>query len=244
MSSWSRSCAGIGALVAAVPACAADMPIKAPVAVPVTASWTGCHVGGNAGYGWSDFKSVFSAADVTRPGAAGITDVIVNDAGAAGGAQLGCDYQINAWVVGARGLWDAAEIDGSAPGSQFPAFHHDNTVHWFTTATARVGYVWQSETLFYLQGGAAWTSVKDVVHSPNGGASEAAVAGRDGWTAGVGVEHRFAARWSMFIEYDFADFGSKTVAYTTTPPAVGVPTIVVETQNLHAVLVGVNYQFW
>ena len=47
-----------------------------------------------------------------------------------------------------------------------------------------------------------------------------------------------------FEEYDFADFGSKTVAYATTPPAVGVPNIVVETQNLQTVLVGVNYQFW
>jgi outer membrane immunogenic protein len=220
------------------------MPVKAPLAAPVTARWTGCHAGGNAGYGWSDFKSVFSAADVTRLGAAGVTDVIVNDAGIAGGGQVGCDYQVNSWVIGARGLWDAARINGGAPGSQFPTFPHQNTMQWFTTATARIGYAWKMETLLYLQAGGAWARVKDVVHGPNGGVSEAAVADRDGWTAGIGVERHFSERWSMFLEYDYVGFGSKTVNFVTTPPAVGVPNIVIQTQNLQTILVGVNYQFW
>ena len=41
--------------LSAVPALAADIPMKAPVAVPVMApafSWTGWYVGAHAGYDW------------------------------------------------------------------------------------------------------------------------------------------------------------------------------------------------
>jgi outer membrane immunogenic protein len=44
------SVVGLGAL-AAVPATAADMPLKAPPPV-VVYNWTGFYVGGNVGYSW------------------------------------------------------------------------------------------------------------------------------------------------------------------------------------------------
>ena len=46
--------------LSAVPALAADMPIKAPpqpVAAPAY-SWTGFHVGANGGYGWKDLPPI------------------------------------------------------------------------------------------------------------------------------------------------------------------------------------------
>lgn len=43
---------------AAVPAFAADLPVKAPYREPVINNWTGLYIGGHVGHGWSKFKDI------------------------------------------------------------------------------------------------------------------------------------------------------------------------------------------
>src|SRR5262245_32942049 len=101
---------GVATLVSgAVPAAAADlprMPVKAPPP-PVVATWTGCYVGFNAGFGWSheDWFDPFVSRDEgshTRSG------------GMAGG-QIGCDLQTGPFVVGVQFMMDGGGLDGSHP---------------------------------------------------------------------------------------------------------------------------------
>jgi outer membrane immunogenic protein len=79
--------------------------------------------------------------------------VSTSNSGFAGGGQIGCDYQWNAWVFGFRNMFDGTSLSSSR------AFA-DTSTHWFDTLTARGGYLVAPNVLLYVQGGAAWTNTK------------------------------------------------------------------------------------
>ena len=107
---------GIAAIAALIgtPGFAADMAVKArpmPPTPPVPVySWTGCYIGGNLGGGWADKSFVEGAGSV----AVGLSDGGHTASGWLGGGQAGCDYQFAGnWVIGVKGMWDAANLTGS-----------------------------------------------------------------------------------------------------------------------------------
>lgn len=72
------------------------------------------------------------------------------------------------------------------------------------TLTGRVGYLWLPTPLFYGKAGAAWVSDE---HSQTfDGFSVSQRMTRTGF--GGGFEWMFVQNWSLFAEYDFADFGT------------------------------------
>jgi len=130
---------------------AADLARRAPPPAPAYVPpapppylWTGCYVGGNVGGAWSNFE----VTDVATGGT-----VSTSNSGFAGGGQIGCDYQWNAWVFGFRNMFDGTSLSSSR------AFA-DTSTHWFDTLTARGGYLVAPNVLLYVQGGAAWTNTK------------------------------------------------------------------------------------
>ena len=67
-----------------------------------------------------------------------------------------------------------------------------------------------------------------------------------GWTAGIGVEHKFARHWSLFAEYNHMDFGTNPVKYNSAPAGVpGGPFTAGFNikQSADTALVGLNYRF-
>jgi outer membrane immunogenic protein len=62
---------------------------------------------------------------------------------------------------------------------------------------------------------------------------------RTGWTVGGGSEWKFAPNWSVFLEYDFADFGSRSL--TVVGPA-GVGDTITAKSNLQMFLIGLNWR--
>ena len=65
-----------------------------------------------------------------------------------------------------------------------------------------------------------------------------------GWTIGAGVEWAFLNNWSVKLEYDFYDFGSRQVSFVGSAglfPQVVVPANV--DQRIHTVKFGINYRF-
>ena len=109
-------------------ASAADLGRRAPPPAYVPPApppylWTGCYVGGNVGGAWSNFE----ITDVATGGT-----VSTSNSGFAGGGQIGCDYQWNAWVFGFRNMLDGTSLSSSG------AFANTST-HWFDTLTARAG---------------------------------------------------------------------------------------------------------
>jgi outer membrane immunogenic protein len=180
---------------------AADIPRKAlPYSSPVYAPvWTGFYVGANAGYGWASYDA-FGTEKMK---------------GFIGGGQLGYNWQISSFVLGAE-----ADIQYSAQKRTETTviggvtFTGESKVPWFGTARGRVGYAFDS-VLIYGTGGVAWSNLKASVSAL--GATVSTETTKMGWTAGAGVEWMFMPSWSVKAEYLYIDSGTTdlTVAGVT-----------------------------
>lgn len=160
--------------IAWVPALAADMPAKAPVASSY--SWTGFYFGANVGGGWgsrsasynpNDFASavVFGAA-LPAAGGAPPGSPSFRSSGALGGLQIGYNWQFNPnWIVGLETDFDLAGIRGSGSSASLPfglsaLATAEEQVKWFGTIRARLGYLPTDRLLIYGTGGFAYGLVE------------------------------------------------------------------------------------
>lgn len=223
--------------LAAGHATAADLPWRvappppayAPLA-PYPYVWTGCYGGGNIGGAWANVEA-------TNPVNGGT--VSANNAGVSGGAQIGCDYQVAEWVFGFRNMFDATNLRSST--TLFPSGTATGRTNWFDALTAREGYLLQPNVLAYVQGGAAWTNTHVTFFNGAGVQVGGISNNRTGWTAGGGIEWMFAPHWSVFAEYNFMGFGTRSEAFT----ACGAINcgVLSARANLQDVVVGLNYKF-
>jgi outer membrane immunogenic protein len=115
---------------------------------------------------------------------------------------------------------------------------------WFDTLTARIGYSFQPAWLLYLQGGGAWAHTSSNITAGGVQIGQTSHTGT-GWTIGGGAEWMFAPHWSVFLEGNYMDFGSRsgtafTPTGTTCAPGCAFSAKATET----TVLVGVNYRFF
>jgi outer membrane immunogenic protein len=192
--------AGVG-LVAlfAGPTMAADIPpVKAPaVKVQPAYNWTGC-------YGGMHFGSVFTQQDW---GVNGSDD----DGGLVVGGQVGCDYQFSNWVIGAQGDLAWSNASGTHADGVTPALTDEWKTNALGSVTGRVGYAFD-QLLPYAKAGTAW-------RHDNYDINEAITASetRNGWTVGGGFEHTVTRNLSMFFEYDYYDYGTRTVGFASGP---------------------------
>ena len=65
---------------------------------------------------------------------------------------------------------------------------------------------------------------------------------RSGWTAGAGAEMAVMGNWTVKLEYDYIDFGTRSVTLSSALLPAITPTFDVK-QVLHEVKLGVNYRF-
>jgi len=217
-------------------AAAADLPPAPayyPKAPPPAWSWTGCYVGGNIGGGWTN-TSFFDPVALLNDGTA-------NGAGVVGGGQAGCDYQVSSLVFGVQGLFDGTSIHGNG---QQPSglVTNKSTIPWLATLTGRIGFTATPSMLVYAKGGGAW--VRDNISGTLTGFGPISNSSYtpSGWTVGGGLEWMFARNWSVFLEYDYLGFGTKTATFNNLvlPPATFPISV---TQNVQMAIVGVNFRF-
>src|SRR6266481_4301094 len=169
-----------------------------------------------------------------------------------------------------RLITEGAVLNGTLPGITTVVSSNgtaSSRTDFIATATGRLGYTFGrlGEGMVYAKGGAAWARDKyqfngqvsttacglvQIVPIPpqcvftnptigtpfNFSASET----RIGWTVGAGVEWAFWDNWSVKLEYDFLDFGSRTVTFND--PLLGAANISVS-QRINEVKLGVNYRF-
>ena len=87
---------------------------------------------------------------------------------------------------------------------------------WFDTLTARIGYSFQPAWLLYLQGGGAWAHTSTNITFNGVQIGQTSHTGT-GWTIGGGAEWMFAPHWSVFLEGNYMDLGSRSgTAFGTT----------------------------
>jgi outer membrane immunogenic protein len=216
-------------------ASAADMAVKAPIVPVPVLSWTGCYIGANVGGGWAD-KVYYDPLAVFPDNLLGSHTA----SGLIGGGQAGCDYQVGRWVFG---------VQGSVEGSNLRATHlalgdfYSTQIPWLATATVRVGYAVTPKLMVFGSAGAAWVRDHETkVDLVTGLLEGTADVTRSGWTAGLGGEYLISARWSVFADYSYMNFGNKQIIYTTPdiPPAFFPLNI---RQQVQMVRVGVNLRF-
>ena len=210
---------------------AADMPVKAPVAVAPVYNWTGCYLGGNAGYGWG--RDHYTFVPVLDEGSHSLRGFV-------GGGQIGCDYQFASnWVIGIQGMFDGAAMRGDHNLTTAPPINDETRVRWFGTATGRIGYLVAPTALLYAKAGGAWLR-EDYNESFLGTFRGAASTTRSGWTIGGGLEWMFARNWSVFVEYDYFGLGTKRLSI---PGPIAGPNTYDIKQDINVVLIGLNYRF-
>lgn len=252
------------AAMGAASAQAADLPVKAPpISPPPVFSWTGFYAGGNVGYGWGDADTSFTPL----PSAAAFvnlapTTLSPDPGGIIGGLQIGYNWQINQFVLGAEADFQATGIDGNA--TQIPIIQNNGTafatagqlnaserISWLGTVRGRIGWAFAPTWLAYATGGLAYGEVHYSANTDfiSGGCAACVQypASIDktkvGWTVGGGLEWAFANMWSAKVEYLYVDLGDES---TTANPSPANPPFQVSYNwktQINIVRVGLNYHF-
>ena len=216
-------------------AAAADLP-PAPAPVPTAPvayapaaiyNWTGFYIGAHAGgdFGNSSWSDPFTGASNT-----------FSSTGFLGGAQLGANYQLNMLVLGVEGDFSWTNLKGSGTDSLGDSIN--TGVNWTSTVTGRIGAAFD-RFLIYGKGGVAFA--QDASSFTDSFANSANTTFmRTGWTAGAGLEYGITRNWSAKIEYDYLNFGSQALNFTTpTTPLYGSNANL----NIQEVKAGINFRF-
>ena len=204
--------AGVAAatMLAAGSAFAADLPSRkyapvAPVVVVPVFTWTGFYVGVNAGYGWNTnnnnnafnyYAPVASQYLWTGGGSS-------NDGGFVGGGQIGYNYQIGQFVIGAE-----ADIQYADMGGKNHFGYGNQGMDWFGTVRARAG-VAIDRALIYVTGGFAYGGGNNGNGTYyNGAFISNSDSTTTGWTVGGGVEYAFTDNLTAKIEGLYVNLGN------------------------------------
>lgn len=221
------------ALFSASIASAADIPrpiYKAPAIAPAPEfTWSGFYVGAHGGYGWNNYTGNDPVAGSSTGQAKGWL----------GGVQLGYNYQLGAFVLGAEGDFSFADVkwteDGWAGAGSTASLKSD----YYATAAARIGYAFD-RFLVYGKGGIAFTRDKYDISDGAGGTATGNF-NRTGWMLGGGLEYAFWENWSAKVEYDYLHFSGIDETLDTGGGLTATTANV--SLNSSLVKVGVNYRF-
>jgi outer membrane immunogenic protein len=237
--------AGIGG-VGSTSAADLTRPVPpAPVYVPPPFTWTAFYVGGNLGGAWAqgNVTDTLTALNFNSGNSNGVF---------VGGGQVGFNYQVSDFVLGAEFDFDWAGNNNNATGGVGIAgplgLGHTFAVGvndgWITTFTGRLGFVW-NRALLYGKAGGAWVgnngfTVTDVTSglSVTGSSNNS----NSGWTAGAGVEWAFANNWTVRAEYNYIGLGSRSFTVPATSLVLPGDTFTAG-RNIQMVTVGINYLF-
>jgi outer membrane immunogenic protein len=242
------------------------MPLKAPPPPPPVFSWSGCYVGAHWGWGWGKMNehafTTYSHFATTTFAAGANNDPTLS--GPLFGGQLGCNYQWpgSQFVIGVEGSIAGADINGQRSGTAFVTSDTFVTgsvqtkIDELASITGRIGWAGtgifgNNNVLFYFKGGGAWMHSRTNVALEGNflGISFSPVAAqfsssRSGWTVGGGFEWAlsFAPQASVFVEYDYYDFGHKDFFFSHPFDFTAID--INQHPKISTVKVGVNYRLF
>jgi outer membrane immunogenic protein len=181
------------ATLLAVPAQAADMPIKAPAPVGLTSSWSGFYIGAHVGYGYA--VTALNAPDLA------LTSRIIG-AGSKGfvaGGLGGYNHMLSSrWVGGIEidGSWQ--DIKTKVSVADFGAVL-EGSMDWSASVRARLGFLVTPSMMLFGTAGWTWSSVDININA--GGLIEQHSGNVSGPQVGFGVETMWTQNWLVRTEY-------------------------------------------
>jgi outer membrane immunogenic protein len=245
--STSLALAGVASAADVYPAGAKDAPVYV-----AANTWTGFYIGANVGAGMNSHSLYNGQSNVT-----GFSDVPQNGigigsgttSGILGGGQAGYNYQMGRFVLGIEGEIEAIGVSGHFATHTFgEAGDMSSDSRYVATLTGRLGAVFQNDTLFYLKGGVAWDELKykfSAVNPDGPGAYPGLTDSRTGWVLGFGAEYAISRQWTVKFEYEYIDFGTKTISFAQGfgNDEVTGPFTATSDQKLNVFKAGFNYKF-
>lgn len=236
---WASALALMAASGSAMATDLAQPALHTPVPAP---SWTGFHIGINAG----GFTSR-DTSDFLFNGGFALGAAPNRISGPFGGVQAGYDWQTGQLVFGVEADFQFAGGDGTLAASSpclcdgLVAARFSQNLAWFGTARARIGYGTEN-WLAYVTGGYAAAKVETdamasaVVATAHAGWSMI----HSGWALGGGLEVLLAPNWSARVEGLHMRFSESHKSWTPLPGAT-----ITDSSHLRVNLVraGVNYRF-
>jgi outer membrane immunogenic protein len=163
-----------------------------PVEYSQPFSWSGLYMGVQLGYAGGNTEAQ------SGPNGGFNQAYDYKSSGWLGGAHVGYNVQRGNLVYGLEADLEKAGQNGKGTGSL--GFPHSTEIDWQGSLRGRLGLAFD-RTLIYGTAGWAFGDVK----IDKGFTSYSDV--RNGWTAGVGLEHMLTNNLSARIEYRYTDFG-------------------------------------
>ncbi|MBI3699364.1 MAG: porin family protein [Afipia sp.] len=233
--------AAAASLAFAGAASAADMarPVytKAAPMVPVW-SWTGSYIGGYVG-------GAFSTKNYTNtdPFNVSATPGYSMSSSFIGGYTGGYNYQFSPnWLIGYEGETGYIHMKGTGLSAVAPAFGTAEIGNYYSTWTARLGYV-MDKSLIYAKGGVVLARFDTGIYSgvPAAGGWTGAFTSHKyefGYAVGGGWEYAFDPKWSVKAEYEYLGF-DRDFTYNN---GAGVASTT-HFGGIHTGKVGLNYKW-
>ncbi|MBV8513077.1 MAG: porin family protein [Xanthobacteraceae bacterium] len=231
-------------------ASAADLGVRAappPAPVVIAPTWTGFYIGGNVGAGWAkNDTSVGGVLPATVVGTAVPFSIPLTSqtmSGFIGGVQGGYNYQFGTFLVGVEADGDWGKVDGTAPCLVVVSCY--SKVKSLVDVGGRAGVI-VDKALIYVKGGGAWawTDFNAAVSIAGLSAAQNVSTNRSGAFLGTGIEYAFMPNWTAKVEYDYYDFGTKTISTSVAAAGVVLPVSATSKLTEQTVKFGVNYKFW
>jgi len=219
--------AGLGMIVLACPATAADMALKAP-AYKAVYDWTGFYLGGHFGYGGGSLG----------PGTNPLPELGVffphSVTGLIGGYQAGYNRQLSNHVV--LGVQADASFTSPLDAPRLVPAPFNSTIDYVGTLRGRIGYahgIWMP----YLTGGFAWGHTHININDDPTTIASRFGDYQTGWTAGAGIEFAVSGNWSAKVEYEYVDLSRRMYDLSD----FGLPAVNVD-PRIHLAKFGMNYR--
>ena len=150
-------------------------------------------------------------------------------------------------AIAIEAQFSATQIKGDNLDIAFPTQErlHSRT-DFIGTVAPRLGLAWD-RVLLYAKGGAACAHddywLTGVQAHVAGMTFATANETRWGWMVGAGIEYALAQNWSVKVEYNYLDFGTKRIFFTSTGLVPQPPFDEDIRQKIQVVKVGLNYKF-
>ena len=245
-------------------AMAADLAVRSYAVPAPPVGWSGLYVGANAGGTWSSANNL-TITTVPQTSFGGVPAIADANAGAAsasgsfgsgrragfiGGGQVGYNWQLGsflvgaeadvAWVVGRGGSSNGATgaalvgpASNAAGTTDLTAFTASSNLSVLGTLRGRAGYLVTPALLAYATGGLAYGSISGsagfttsnpaypaIGLSSPWGVSNVFSAVRAGWTFGGGLEWMFVPGFTVKAEYLYYGLGHVNAAIGVSGPVV------------------------